>query len=157
MSRGAFGEPLDNRFPVEAFNDLLPSIYLLDDDSKDRIRDFMFEHVMSRQAHIQLLITLAECIANLMQLIDVRENGPQERVAVLGFAPGASRATKLFGQIISSTVNGDHDTQLALIRTLLNHVESTNEVNDLSYIEAEAVGLLSYLMHEFDNTLEATS
>jgi hypothetical protein len=157
MNEGAFGQPIDNRFPVEAFNDLLPSIYLLDDDSKSRIREFMLEHVMSRQAHIQLLITLAECIANLMQLIDVRENGPQDRVAILGFTPGASRATKLFGQIISSTVNGDVDTQLALIGTLLNHVESTNEVNDLSYIEAEAIGLLSYLMHEFDTTLHTTS
>jgi hypothetical protein len=152
MNQGAFGQPIDNRFPVEAFNDLLPSIYLLDDDSKDRIQEFMLEHVMSRQAHIQLLITLAECIANLLNLIAEDASGPEDRLAILEVRNDTSRALNLLGQIVTSTVNGDHDTQLALIRTLLDHVELTEEPDDLAFIEVKAFELCSYLMHEFTNT-----
>lgn len=148
MSRGAFGQPVDNRFDPEGFQQLLPSIYLLDTDSKERILDWMRQNVTSRQATIQLLLTLAESAAVVMRRIAVLEFGDEERFAILELDDTVSRGQAMFGRIITATLNRDEDTQMALIRALLENAEATGEGDEVALVEVECIALLSYLLHE---------
>lgn len=139
MSTGAF--------TIDEFQDLLPSVYLMDDDSKERITAFMRDRCASRQGMMQLLIVVAEMCASIMRQIEQRE-GHERGFVTLQTTDSTPREAVTFGQVIAVTLNGDSDTQVALLRALLDRAEQSDDGHEVAWVTAECFGLFSFLMHE---------
>lgn len=100
---------------------------------------------MSAQRHAQLLLSLSgSCAAAVHQLNDSR---PGTR-ALLRLGPSADPAVATFGRLITASMNGDEDMEIALVRVLIEHTDNTDDPTDLARVEIECFGFLSYLMQQ---------
>ncbi len=134
-------------FTIAEFEDLMPSVYLMDDESKERIMAFVRDHCASRPGMMQLLICLAEMCASIARMIAARD-GQEYDFTELQVQADTPPELVTFGRVIAVTMNGDADMQVALLRAMLDRAEETDDGYEIAAVAAETFGLFSFLMHE---------
>lgn len=134
-------------FTIAEFEALMPSAYLMDDESKGQIVDFMREHCASRPGMMQLIICVAEMCGSIVKMIQERD-GTDHDFVMLEVGAAAAPEDVTFGRIITATLNADADMQVALIRSMLDRAEQLDDGGEVASVAAECFGLFSFLMHE---------
>lgn len=134
-------------FTAAEFEALMPAVYLMDDESKDEIVQFMREHCASRQGMMQLLIVVAEMCAATLRIINDRE-GTNIDFVELHVTEHTTPEARTFGQVVTVTLNGDADMQVALLRALLDRAEQSDDGHEVAFVAVQCFALFSFLMHE---------
>jgi hypothetical protein len=143
-------------FTIAEFEELMPSVYLMDDEGKNRIMEFVRDHCASRPGMMQLLICTAEMCASIARMIAARDGKDFDFVA-LETTEDTPAEMVTFGQVIAVTMNGDGDTQVALLRAMLDRAEESDDGFEVAAVAAVKFGLFSFLMHELADTESGVS
>jgi len=136
--------PMDTWNPDD-FMDLIPDIYRMDNDA---IYQWTRARLTTRRRTIQFIYLLAHSAAGVMRLIADREGGKFSGFGMVETGPGTTRAQLLGARFLTATLNDDRDMQKALMDTLIEYTESTEDVGDIAQVQAQLVLVFSSLLHE---------